>query len=298
MAYQPDCMDKRLYAFRSDLADQALEGKVKADRYVQPARYQVRYAIADLKPEPCVNGQTQTQVLYGETIKVFERNNGWLWVQAERDGYVGYMAEICADPVQPKPAQSDLMQVNVPTSFVFPEPELKMPPRTTLSMGSLVDIVDTVKTRFTTYGILSDGGAMFMGHLSHANRACDDYVSICELLVNVPYLWGGASGMGIDCSGLVQLAMHMCGKSVLRDSDMQWATVGHQIDAGDDYLQLKRGDLVFWNGHVAVHCGEKKGVPHLVHANGHSMSVAIEPMISALDRIAYLYEKPIGFRRP
>ena len=122
----------------------------------------------------------------------------------------------------------------------------------------------------------------------------EDYVGVAEQLLSTPYLWGGASAFGIDCSGFVQLSMRMTGRSAPRDSDMQAAHLGEPLDPGKDFAGLRRGDLVFWKGHIAIMLDGR----NIIHANGHTMMVSREPLAEAVERIAYLYGGPTGFRRP
>ena len=161
-------------------------------------------------------------------------------------------------------------------------------------MGSLLNVVEEVQSRGTAYSILASGEAVITRHIRPVDSFDDNYVSVAETLLGTPYLWAGATAFGLDCSGLVQLALRMAGKNVLRDSDMQAATIGKEVDPGKNYKNLRRGDLVFWRGHVGICQGDEL----LLHANAHSMNVASEPLGDAIKRIAYLYEKPIGFRRP
>jgi cell wall-associated NlpC family hydrolase len=173
---------------------------------------------------------------------------------------------------------------------VYPEAELRKPPRAALSMGSRITVTGEAETRGTRYFTLADGGAVIARHcLPLGQTIADDYVSIAETFVETPYLWGGRSGFGIDCSGLVQLAMMMAGRKAPRDSDMQ-AFLGEEIVRE----QLRRGDLVFWKGHVGVMENEQT----LLHANGHTMSVARENLNAAIERIGWLYDRPTGYRRP
>src|SRR5262249_23754052 len=140
--------------------------------------------------------------------------------------------------------------------------------------------------------LLASGEAIIEKHLAPLAWRANDFVAVAETLLETPYLWAGASGFGIDCSGLVQLSMRMVGRDVLRDSDLQAATVGEPVERS---AGLRRGDLVFWNGHVAIMTGPDA----IIHANGHTMTVAREGLDQAIDRVAYLYGRgPTGFRRP
>ena len=184
--------------------------------------------------------------------------------------------------------------VCVPRTFLYPGPDLKQPRSGELSMGSRLTITGSAVTRGTEYALLASGDAVIAKHLAHVGKVAADFVEVAETLLNTPYLWAGVSGFGIDCSGLVQLSMRMAGKSVLRDSDMQAATVGVKIDPGADFAALARGDLAFWDGHVGI----MSDPDTLIHASGHTMTVAREPLRQAIDRIGYLYGGPTGFRRP
>jgi cell wall-associated NlpC family hydrolase len=160
-----------------------------------------------------------------------------------------------------------------------------------LSLGSSLQVESFVEHRGTRYAVAADGTAVVAGHVRPLAEHAADYVSVAELLLNTPYLWGGASAFGIDCSGLVQLSMRMAGRDVPRDSDMQAAALGVPIDPSQ---RLRRGDLVFWKGHVAILTGDAD----IIHANGHTMLVSIEPLKQAIKRIGYLYGEPTGYRRP
>ncbi len=280
-------LDKRLNAFRPDLADARLEGKVEARHFIEGEGGTVATPVADLRPRPDQSAGIDTQLLLGEPVRIFERRDGWAWVQAETDGYVGYMAEteLVAS------AQQATFWITQPRTFVYPEPDMKRPRRQALSMGSRVAIVGEAETRGTRYLTLASGGAVIAAHCARIGTTVgDDYVAIAARLLETPYLWGGKSAFGIDCSGLVQLAMMMSGKSAPRDSDMQAAGLGEEIG----FDQLRRGDLVFWKGHVAIMEDEET----MIHANGHTMSVAREGLKAAVERIGYLYGAPTICRRP
>jgi cell wall-associated NlpC family hydrolase len=282
--------DRRLHAFRPDLADARLEGAVAADRFVAGSPARIVSPVADMLAEPRPDSGLNTQLLRGDDVIVFEEAEGWAWVQAVRDGYVGYVSGGFVGPR----IETRTHVVSAPRSFLYPGPDLKLPRLGELSMGSAVAVRDFAETRGTRYALLSTGEAMISGHLRPVGDNTGDYVAVAEQLVMTPYLWGGASAFGIDCSGLVQLAMRMTGRDVLRDTDMQAATLGEAIDPGQGHAGLRRGDLVFWKGHVAIMLDERT----LIHANGHTMLVSREGLTDAIDRIGYLYGGPTGFRRP
>ncbi|MBZ9739362.1 MULTISPECIES: NlpC/P60 family protein [unclassified Mesorhizobium] len=282
--------DARLHAFRSDLADARLKGEVAADRFVagRPARISV--PVSDIRKAPKTDSGVNTQALFGDDVLVFEDREGWAWIQAERDGYVGYVAEAMLGTRDHAPTHI----VSVPRTFLYPGPDLRFPIAGQLSMGSTVTVTGAAETRGTHYAVLPSGEAIIAGHLRPVGEVAGDYVSVAEMFLGTPYLWGGVSGFGIDCSGLVQLAMRMAGLQVLRDSDMQAASVGEPLAPGPDFSGLQRGDLVFWKGHVAIMTDAET----MIHANGHTMLVSREELKEAVARIGYLYGGPTGFRRP
>lgn len=246
--------------------------------------------LCDLRRDPRPDCGVDTQLLCGSPVRVFEEDNGWALVQADDDGYVGWTsaAALHGSPFAPTHV------VGAPRTFVYPGPDLRFPALRSLSMGSRLEISGEAVTRGTRYLLTPGGEALVANHLRAIGEHEKDYVEVARRLLGSPYLWGGNSAFGIDCSGLVQLAMQMCGHKVLRDSDMQAASLGTEIDPGPNYDALRRGDLVFWRGHVAM----VEGDGHILHASGHSMLVTSEPLMSAIARIASLYEQPIGFRRP
>ena len=280
-------LDRRLNAYRPDLADARLENDVAADRYVDGTPGIVTRAVVDLHPRPDAASSIDTQALLGEAVTVFERSAGWAWVQLVADGYVGYVAE---DAIGQGTGQATHI-VTVPRTFVYPGPDLRFPRRDALSMGSRVMITGTAETRGTAYALMQDGGAVIAAHLRPVGEpGAEDAVSVAAQFLNTPYLWGGRSGF--DCSGLVQIALAMTGRSAPRDSDMQAARLGTAIDRQTE--GLRRGDLVFWKGHV----GFLEDPETLLHASGGTMYVTREPLGAAIDRIGRLYGQPTGYRRP
>ncbi|WP_027169287.1 NlpC/P60 family protein [Mesorhizobium sp. WSM3224] len=282
--------DARLHAFRSDLADARLKGEVAADRFVTGRPARIMASVADLRKAPRPDAGVNTQALFGDDVLVFEDAEGWAWVQAERDGYVGYVADNLLGRREHAPTHI----VCVPRTFLYPGPDLRFPIGGQLSMGSTVAVIGSADTRGTHYALLPSGEAIIAGHLRPIGELAEDYATVAESFLGTPYLWGGVSGFGIDCSGLVQLSMRMTDRQVLRDSDMQAASIGTPIEPGPDYSGLRRGDLVFWKGHVAIMTDARD----MIHANGHTMLVSREGLKEAVERIGYLYGGPTGFRRP
>ncbi|MGN6307270.1 MAG: C40 family peptidase [Mesorhizobium sp.] len=282
--------DRRLHAFRTDLADKRLEGEVEAARFVTGRPARIAVPVADVRREPRPDSGIDTQFLFGDDVTVFDEAAGFAWVQGARDGYVGYVAASALTGRDYAPTHL----VSVPRTFLYPGPDLRFPRGETLSMGSALTVAGTAETRGTTYALLPSGEAVVAGHLTPLGENAADYVAVAEQFENTPYLWGGVSGFGIDCSGLVQLAMRMAGRDVLRDSDMQANGLGAPLDPGEDHAGLRRGDLVFWKGHVAI----MLDADTMIHANGHTMLVSREGLREAVQRIGYLYGGPTGFRRP
>jgi cell wall-associated NlpC family hydrolase len=280
-------LDRRLNAFRPDLADERLRGQVESARFVAGRPARALAPVVDLRAAPRPDAGQLAQLLMGDDVLVFEEAEGWAWVQAMRDGYVGYASAAMLG----EPADAPTHVVAAPRTFVYPGPDLKLPRAAELSIGCRVTVVDHAEVRGTRYSVLPSGAVVVAAHLAEVDAAVPDYVAVAETLVRTPYLWGGNSGFGIDCSGLVQLSMRMAGRQVLRDSDMQAETVGEPLDPS---ARLQRGDLMFWKGHVAIVADPAT----LLHASGHVMQVIAEPLQPAVERIAKVYGGAIGLRRP
>ncbi len=282
--------DRRLHAYRADLADSRLRGVVDAAAYVTGRPAAIVAPVSNIHARPDRASECASQALYGETVSIFEEKDGWLWVQCDADEYVGYVA---AEDVAERQAEPTHI-VTVPRTFLYDGADLRHRVEATLSMGSRLKITGTMETRGTQYAMTQDGFAVIANHVAPLDYRADDYVDVAGRFLETPYLWGGRSGFGLDCSGLVQLAMMMAGAKAPRDSDMQAAGVGDAVDPGPDYGELRRGDLVFWKGHVAI----MRDRETILHASGHTMMVTEEPLADAVSRIAHLYGSPTGFRRP
>ncbi len=265
-------LDPRLTPARPDLADIALQGRVSAARFVAGVARRVAVPVAPLRRRPAGDAPLETEALFGEAVTVFEDDaEGWCWVQLDADGYVGYLPGDALTAPGPAPTH----KVTALRTFVFPGPDIKLPPREALCLGSRVAVRET-KGRFA----LTARGAIFAGHLATLDAPPEtDFVEVAGRFLGTPYLWGGRSALGIDCSGLVQAALAACGIAAPRDSDMQEKALGRPLSLD---APLARGDLLFWPGHVAI--AEAPDV--LLHANAHAMAVAREPLRPALDRIA------------
>ncbi|WP_455479574.1 C40 family peptidase [Bartonella sp. B23] len=280
--------DPRLHAFRDDLADKRLEKEVTARRFVQGKIRRVNVPVAGLFKKNKKKSEMQTECLLGEELLIFEYGEFMSWGQSLKDGYVGYIdtKALCT------PTVKQTHVVSAPRTFQYFQADLRGPVEYPLSIGSRVSVVDEIEIREIKYSILENRKAIISNHLSSIGQAYKDYVTVAEMLIHTPYLWGGTSGFGIDCSGLIQLSMIMAGHVVLRDTDMQQKTIGKQLSDSD---KLQRGDLIFWKGHAAIMVDHE----NIIHANGFSMDVMVEPLEKAIARIAQKYQQyPMEKRRP
>ncbi len=261
--------DPRLTPARADLAAAHLQGKIEAACYVvgQPAF--VIADVLDLRQGPGPDKGLLTQALHGERLMVYEDEEGWAYVQLDRDGYVGYLPAVGLLPQRAAPTH----KVNVPRSFIYPGASIKHPVMQPLPLGATV----AVQSFAGDFARLQEGGFIYVRHLVAMGADAPDWVAIAEMFLNAPYLWGGKTWCGIDCSGLVQVALQAGGIEAPRDSDMLMAFAREHVSA----RARARGDLVFWRGHVGV----MRDSETLLHANGHFMQVTSEPLAQAMARI-------------
>jgi len=270
--------DPRTTPARPDLAALHLKGKVVAARFVAGTELEVRDAQAPVRREPSPDAPLDTEALHGERVTVYDENGeGWYWGQLASDGYVGWIPANALRAPGPPPTH----RVAALRTFVFPGRSIKAPPVDALSLGSCVAVKIPQRDDSRELTDLASGFWIPTRHLAPIESTEPDFVAVAERFVGVPYLWGGKTSLGIDCSGLVQIALTASGVACPRDSDMQKQALGVPLPT-DDLAGLRRGDLIFWKGHVAIVRDERS----IVHANAFHMAVAIEPTGEALRRIA------------
>ena len=277
--------DPRLTPARPDLAAKYLEGKIEAARFVAGEAFEISDAIAPLRSEPSPDAELLTQALKGERVTVYDRTGeGWAWGQMNSDGYVGWLP----DRALAKPAAAPTHKITSLRTFAFPGPSIKLPPVDALPMGAMV----TVLREDGVFAVTREGWYLPLPHVGSLDHDERDFVSVAERFAGTPYLWGGKSSLGIDCSGLVQVALNAAGTGCPRDSDMQQDGLGRTLDAAESN-RLQRGDLIFWKGHAAI----VRDADTIVHANAHQMATTIENTRGAIARIKAAGSEIVAIKR-
>jgi cell wall-associated NlpC family hydrolase len=275
-------LDPRITPARPDLAAAHLRGKVEAARFEKGTEQEVIVGLAPLRKEPSHEAPLLTEALFGERVTIYETDEeGWAWGQLKSDGYVGWIP--AAMLLAPGPAPTH--RVAALRTLMFPGPSIKLPPADALPLGATV----TVVREQDSFAVLSSGGFVPKSHLAPVANPEPDFVAVAERFLGTPYLWGGKSSMGLDCSGLVQVALTACGIKCPRDSDMQESALGKSASLAG----LQSGDLIFWKGHVAI----ARGRNSMIHANAFHMAVAIEPVAEGLARIGAAGSQVTSVRR-
>ena len=269
----PPAFDPRVTPARPDLAAAWLRGKVEAARFVEGRAYRVAAASAPLRRAPDAEAPLDTEALHGESAVVYDERGDWAWAQLTRDLYVGYLPRAALAP----PA-APTHRVSALRAHAYPAADIKRPPRLALSLGALV----RVERREGDFAVTADKLRLHGRQLAPIDRFEPDFVAVAERFLETPYLWGGRTSEGIDCSGLVQTALAAAGISAPRDSDMIEAALGAPRPIDEALSGLRRGDLVFWKGHVGV----MRDAATLLHANAWHMKAASEPLVEARARIA------------
>ena len=269
--------DKRITPFRADLAAAHLKGVVEAPRYAEGVKRSVWVGRIPLRVRPSDEAAQDSELLFGDSFTVYDRAKGWSWGQAGSDGYVGYVEDgALTDPFQTAQRVTALM------APAFIGPDLKRAVQDTLPMNAAVNVLG----RIDAYVEIESGLFLHERHIAPIDTA--DFVAVAERFEGTAYVWGGKTYAGLDCSGLIQTALQAVGKACPRDTDMQERELGVGVEGAD-----KRGDLVFWKGHVGV----MLDATHLLHANAHHMATVIEPLADAVARIAKVVGPVTSIRR-
>jgi cell wall-associated NlpC family hydrolase len=277
--------DPRLTPARPDLAAKFLEGKVEAARFVEGEEFEVTAPIAPLRGAPSGDAELSTQALKGERVTIYDRDNeGWAWGQLASDGYVGWLP----DQALAKPSAPPTHKVIALRTFAFPGPSIKLPPIETLVMATQLALL----REEGSFAVTREGWFVPRSHLGPRDSRAADFVEVADRFVGTPYLWGGKSSLGIDCSGLIQVSLNAAGTACPRDSDMQREELGKPIDPRATN-KLQRGDLIFWSGHVAI----VRDAETIVHANAHHMATTIEATREAIARIAAAGSEILAVKR-
>jgi hypothetical protein len=273
--------DPRVTPLRDGIAARALEGVLAAEVYLDPKPLRCMVPAAGLRRAPDAASEQMDQLLFGEVFDVIEEEGGFLWGQARRDGYVGFVEAAALAPADLVPTH----RVSAIRSYAFAGPSIKTRAWGPFSMNALVT-VEAVEGRLAR---VAGAGWIAVEHLTPIGVFARDPAAVAEAYLGAPNLWGGRESLGLDCSGLVQQALLACGRACPRDTDMQQG-LGRAISRGE----FGRNDLVFWKGHVAIGLDPER----ILHANAHHMAVAIESLEGAIERIkAAGSGEPAAFRR-
>ncbi|UAL09701.1 NlpC/P60 family protein [Caulobacter segnis] len=274
-------LDTRITLARPDLADQRLEGLAPAERYAESRVMVCAVPAAAIRASASPDAEQWDQLLFGEVFRVLEEKDGFAWGQAPRDGYVGYVATSALAPQGHPPTHA----VSAIRTYAFSKPDIKSRPEGLYSLNALV----TIEEREGRFAKGAGTGWFVEDHLTPIGRGETDPVAVAERFLGAPYQWGGRESLGLDCSGLVQQALYACARACPRDTDMQRGFFPEVAEA-----DRRRGDLVFWKGHVAILLDRDT----ILHANAHHMATAIEPLAEAIARIAATPTgAPLGYRR-
>ncbi len=268
-------LDPRIHAVRPDLADIGLAGIVVAPRFAEGIAMHAVVAAAMLRSAPDDTAVGVSALLYGETYTVFDVAHGWAWGQCAHDSYVGWVRATAIKPGTGSPTH----RVVAPTAAIFTRPDIKSRVAGSLPLNARFAGVDAANDF-----VAGAGGFVHRRHIRELPGSADvDPVAIALGFVGTPYVWGGRTRDGIDCSGLTQAALLACGIACPRDSDQQ-----RDAFPAIDPASRRRGDLAIFPGHVGILADPVT----LVHANAYWMATVVEPLADVAARI-----EPTGFRR-
>jgi hypothetical protein len=269
-------LDPRITPFREDVAAEELKGQVQARRFAVGKPQTVVRGRMALREKPASDSRQETELLFGDLFTVYDTSNGWAWGQVEADKYVGYAHTIACTPNVITPDH----RVTALATPLLPGPDPRRSAIDVLPLNAKVKVI----SRANGFVRVAPDGFVFAGHIAPLASRVDDYVSVAERFLGTPYVWGGKTHSGIDCSGLVQTSLEAGGMLAPRDSDMQENALGKPLAIGADLSGLKRGDLVFWKGHVGIMLDPLR----LLHAAIFHMEVKTELLADAVARITQI----------
>lgn len=271
---------------------------IPADLGKSSELYKVIKPVAWLRQKPSMLGAIDSQLLYGEVFNVYETRNDWMFGQvgpyiahSPFEGYVGWVKRTHLSPLSQTDEAGTDYRISVLRAPLFARANIKRPFvrqgfEAGLSLNSKIKAQDKVTGHDGTEFYKLDGLNAYIHakHITADSGAGDpDFVSIAEQHMGLPYVWGGVSSSGLDCSGLVRSTLRAIGQDGPRDADQQEEALGAALPAShrDSLSGLKRGDLIFWPGHVGI----MQSATHMVHANAFHMCVKSEPLKTAVRRI-------------
>ena len=273
-------LDPRLNAYRPDLAAESLKGRVAAERFTAGRPAQVVRGVAALRRRPGAEAPQDSQLLSGEEVTVYDQAEGWAWVQNRTDGYVGYVESAALG----RDLRAATHSVKVLRTFLYPEPDLKAPPLDALTMTGRVAVVGA-DGAYSEVAFGTQRGWVYSRHLAAqgagGGEVEPDFVATALQFLGVPYLWGGKASGGLDCSGLVQVALARAGIPCPRDTALQATSLGAALPWEPGRTEPRRGDLIYFPGHVAIALDAER----VVNANAHAMMVSVEPLAELEARV-------------
>ena len=278
--------DRRIFAYRDEFAALALKGKITVPTYAEPSIFHVCASIATLFASPRLTSERISEAHFGEMIDIFELHEGWAWGQLKSDSYVGYIQSECLTPG----SNGATHKVSALRTFRYCNANIKSPASGWAGLNAPLQ----VKNHGGEFSQLQDDSFVYASHIVPIDGKASDFVAVAQKFSGTPYLWGGKSSLGLDCSALIQQSLHAIGIACPRDSDMIEYELRQDKKFNLATGKAQRGDLLFWSGHCALMVSESQ----MLHANAHHMLVTAEEAEPALARIAQQSGKTTSRLRP